>query len=152
MSVPQSRTLHRRGTGSDQQNPTHGIPHVYRDNIMCKKLELCGTFPYNAAGRGPIHPPRAGPLLFLALEGRKTFDLNHALKVTSVDLVTVFVWCRLWLGLSAGTHFTGIVGGGQSARACPGPALCTSQQPAPLTPSTRRRHISPRGERKGERG
>jgi hypothetical protein len=54
------------------------------------------------------------------LESRKTLYLNLVSKVITVDLVSAFSRYRVWLGLYAGAHFTGIVGGGQSARARPG--------------------------------
>jgi hypothetical protein len=79
-------------------------------------------------------PPRAGPLSFLAPESRKTFDLNHALKVTLVDLVTVFVWCRLWLGLLPGHTSRGLSEGGNPRGRVPALPYVRSQQPAPLYP------------------
>jgi hypothetical protein len=54
------------------------------------------------------------------LESQKTLYLNFVSKVIAVDLVLFFPPCTLWLGLYAGAHITGIVGGGQSARARPG--------------------------------
>ena len=86
---------------------------------------------WNSAAQFPIMPPtRSDPpplgpglSLFLALESRKALYLNYFFKVTVVDLVPFFIGCRVSLGLSAGTHFTGIVGGGQSTRACPGLAF-----------------------------
>ena len=54
-------------------------------------------------------------------------NLNHVLKVTPVDLVTFFMRCRVCLGLFARAHSKGIVGGGQSARACPGLAFGYTQ-------------------------
>ena len=91
--------------------------------------------PWKAATQFPIMPPtRSDPpplgpglSLFLALESRKALYLNCFFKVTAVDLVPFLIRCRLWLGLFAGTHSTGIVGGGQSARACPGLALGYTQ-------------------------
>ena len=91
--------------------------------------------PWNSAAQFPIMPPtRSDPpplgpglSLFLALESRKALYLNYFFKVTAVDLVPFFIRCRLWLGPFAGTHSTGIVGGGQSARACPGLAFGYTQ-------------------------
>jgi hypothetical protein len=91
--------------------------------------------PWNAAAQFPImpltrsDPPPLGPglSLFLALESRKTLYLNYFFKVTAVDLVPFLIRCRLWLGAFAGAHSTGIVGGGQSARACPGLAFGYTQ-------------------------
>ena len=91
--------------------------------------------PWNCAAQFPIMPPtRSDPpplgpglSLFLALESRKALYLNYFFKVTAVDLVPFLIRCRLWLGSFAGTHSTGIVGGGQSARACPGLALGYTQ-------------------------
>jgi hypothetical protein len=77
--------------------------------------------PRDEARSTPLGPG----LSFFGFPKPKTLKLNHVFKVTSVSLVPAFPQCRVWLGLSTGAHFTGIVGGGQSARACPGPALGT---------------------------
>jgi hypothetical protein len=90
---------------------------------------------WNSAAQFPIMPPtRSDPpplgpglSLFLALESRKALYLNYFFKVTAVDLVPFLIRCRLWLGSFAGTHSKGIVGGGQSARACPGLAFGYTQ-------------------------
>jgi hypothetical protein len=114
-----------------------------RNYMLCRKLERFRTVPYNAARRGPIHPPSGRASLFSALKGRKTLNLNHVFKVISVDLVPFYMGCRVWLGLSAGAHSTGIVGGGQSARACPGLAIgYTQNRWRRIFPPPRRRHYS----------
>ena len=95
--------------------------------MLCKAWNTAAQFPIMPRDEVRSTPPRAGPLSFLALESRKTLYLNYFFKVTAVDLVPFFIRCRLWLGPFAGTHSTGIVGGGQSARACPGLAFGYTQ-------------------------
>jgi len=64
--------------------------------------------PCDEARSTPLGPG----LSFFGFLKPKTLKLNHVFKVTSVDLVPTFPQCRVWLGLSTGAHFMGIVGGG----------------------------------------
>ena len=102
--------------------------------MMCKSWNSAARFPIMPCDEARSTPPRAGPLLFLALKGRKTLDLNHVLKVTSVDLATVLIWCKLWPGLSAGAHFAGIVGGGNPIGRAPALPYVHLESPAALCP------------------
>jgi hypothetical protein len=88
-------------------------------------LERYRASPYNAADEARSTPLGPGLSLFLALESRKTLYLNCVFKVTTVDLVTFLIRCRLWLGLLPGHTSRGLSEGGNPRGRVPASSLGT---------------------------